>query len=95
MKCQRVNSTTVTRPPLNPGSLRLLLGLQCRRGPGGPVGEEDREAGGPQPPKPGGLFRKVRKPRLQRRLHGQSLRVRPRQPGHRLGRVVPVQGTGE
>ncbi|KAK2845114.1 hypothetical protein Q5P01_011773 [Channa striata] len=37
------------------GCLWLLLGLQCCRGPGGPVGQDNRKTGGPQPPEPGGL----------------------------------------
>lgn len=79
----------------NPGFLWLLLGLQCCRGLGGPAGQEDREAGGPQPPKPGGLFRQIRQPRLQRWLNALCLPVRHRQPGHRLWRFVPLRRTCE
>lgn len=94
-KLHCVFDITVTPLVLNAGFLRLVLGLQRRGGLGGPVSQDHREAGGPQPPEPGGLFRQVRKPRLQRRLHAPSLPVRHRQPGHRLGRLVPVQRTGE
>lgn len=92
METQIFEATTESSPTA--GLLWLLLGLQRRGGPGGAAGQDHGEAGGPEPPEPGGLLQQVRQPRLQRRLHAQSLPVRHRQPGHRLGGLVPLQRTG-
>lgn len=84
----------ITESASTAGLLWLLLGLQRRGGPGGAAGQDHGEAGRPEPPEPGGLLRQIRQPRLQWRLHAQSLPVRHRQPGHRLGGVVSLQRKG-
>lgn len=77
------------------GLLRLLLGLQCSRGPGGPAGQDHGEAGGPQPSEPCRLFLQVWKPWLQWRLHAQGLWIRCGEWWHRLRSLLPLRRTGE
>lgn len=79
--------------PLLTGCLWLLLGLQFGRGPRGPVGQSDRETGGPQSPEPGGLRHRER--RLRRRIYDQRLPLRAGKRRHRLWGGLPVHRRGK
>ena len=59
----------------------------------GPVGQDHREAGPPQPPKSDRLLFGIRQRRLWRGLHPHGLPVRGRQSGHQHSGQVPLHVT--
>lgn len=78
-----------------PGSLRFLLGLQCRRSSGGTTEEDHGSPEVPQLAEPLGLLAKIWKLRVQRRLYDQRLRVRHPEQRHRIWGDLPIRRQGE
>lgn len=68
----------VTHPPpsSHPGALRVVLGVQCHGGPGGPRLQPDGEAGGAERTEPHRLLSEAGQQWLPRRLHDPRLPVR-------------------